>query len=102
MIPESQVIGRAFAIAWPPSRWRILPVPPTFEQPGVVLPAGPAAGQSQAAGGLAVAQGATVRPGGPHLPLTAGFAGAIPLTWLQRRVRRRTGGPGLEGRGNGS
>ena len=27
MIPESEVIGRAFVIVWPPSQWRILPIP---------------------------------------------------------------------------
>ena len=32
-IPENAVIGRAFVIIWPPSRWRILPIPATFEQP---------------------------------------------------------------------
>ena len=31
-IPESAVIGRVFTIVWPPSRWRILPIPATFEQ----------------------------------------------------------------------
>ena len=35
MIPESKVIGRAFVIVWPPSHWRILPIPATFDQPGV-------------------------------------------------------------------
>ncbi len=32
-VPESAVIGRAFVIIWPLSRWRILPIPATFEQP---------------------------------------------------------------------
>ena len=31
-IPESAVVGRAFVIIWPPSRWRFLPIPATFEQ----------------------------------------------------------------------
>src|SRR3984957_13676801 len=31
-IPVSAVVGRAFVIIWPPSRWRILPIPATFEQ----------------------------------------------------------------------
>ena len=34
-IPESAVVGRAFVIIWPPSRWRILPIPATFEQPAL-------------------------------------------------------------------
>ena len=36
MIPEDEVIGRAFVIVWPPSQWQILPIPSTFEQPGIV------------------------------------------------------------------
>ena len=32
-VPESAVVGRAFVIIWPPSRWRFLPIPATFEQP---------------------------------------------------------------------
>ena len=66
-IPEDQVIGRAFMIVWPPSRWRILGIPSTFLQRGIVA--------------SAVA--------GPLLPLASGFAFAVPLTWVQRRCRRR-------------
>ncbi len=29
-IPEGQVVGRAFLILWPPSRFRVLPIPATF------------------------------------------------------------------------
>jgi len=101
-IPEDQVIGRAFMIVWPPSRFRILPIPATFDQPGL----------SQAAGSAAVGNSATVlagsgalpvRPSAPYLPLAGGFAAAIPLTLLERRLRlrisgrRRTGGT-LRGR----
>ena len=32
-IPESGVLGRAFVIIWPPSRWAFLNIPATFEQP---------------------------------------------------------------------
>jgi len=66
-IPENEVIGRAFVIVWPPSRWRTLPIPSTFDQPTL-----------KAAAGVA-----------PYAPLAAGFGAAVPLTWLQRRVRRR-------------
>ena len=31
-IPESQVVGRAFFIIWPPSQFRDLPIPSTFQQ----------------------------------------------------------------------
>jgi signal peptidase I len=29
-VPVSDVIGKAFVIAWPPSRWSTLGTPPTF------------------------------------------------------------------------
>jgi signal peptidase I len=80
-IPENEVIGRAFMIVWPPSRWRILQIPSTFDQPGIT---GPAA----ALGAIAAHAG----PAAPYLPLAGGFAVALPLTWLQRRVRRRLRG----------
>ena len=34
-IPENMVVGRAFMIVWPPSRVRLLSVPPTFNQRGL-------------------------------------------------------------------
>jgi signal peptidase I len=71
-VPENMVIGRAFVIVWPPSRWRILPIPGTFNQPGL---AGTVSGEAGAAA--------------PYAPLGAGVVVATPLTWLQRRVRRR-------------
>jgi signal peptidase I len=73
-IPENMVVGRAFMIVWPPSRWRILQIPSTFGQPGIDT--------SQA---LATSLGAAT----PFAPLGAGFAFAIPLTLAQRRLRRR-------------
>jgi signal peptidase I len=74
-IPENQVVGRAFMIVWPPSRWRVLPIPATFEQRGIV----PASASGPLVGRLAGAA--------PYAPLAGGFALALPLTWLQRRVR---------------
>jgi len=67
-ISQNAVLGRAFVIIWPISRWRFLPIPATFEQ---------AAFDKVAAG--------------PGLPLTLGFAGAVPLTLVQRRLRTRRG-----------
>ncbi len=87
-IPENMVIGRAFMIVWPPSRWRVLSIPSTFGQPGIA----PAA----------AALGAVAGPAAPYLPVGAGFAGAIPLTLLQRRMRRRLLTRGLPWRGAGS
>jgi signal peptidase I len=84
-IPESSVIGRAFMIVWPPSRWRILPIPSTFLQPGIAK-----SGSSAAAVPGAAPSGAVrIEPAAPFLPLAGGFAGAVPLTLLQRRLRRR-------------
>ena len=80
-IAENAVIGRAFMIVWPLSRWRILPIPSTFSQPGVIKAAGAATGSWSGA--------VRAAPAGPLLPLGAGLAGAVPLTWLQRELRRR-------------
>ena len=76
-IPENMVVGRAFMIIWPPSRWRILQIPATFGQPGI------------SRGSAAAAAAAVLSPAAPYLPLEAGFVVALPLTWLRRRLRRR-------------
>jgi signal peptidase I len=70
-IPENEVIGRAFVIVWPPSQWRFLPIPSTFDQ----------AGLGKAVAGTAAAVT-------PYAPLAAGAVIAVPLTWLERRTRR--------------
>ncbi len=67
MVPENKVIGRAFVIVWPPSQWRILRIPATFDQKGI-----------DAAAGAAPAA----------VPAVAGVLAAVPLTWLYRRARR--------------
>ena len=76
-IPENKVIGRAFMIVWPPSRWTFLQIPSTFKQPGVASAA--------AAGGLRT----TTAGSAPYLPLAGGVVVALPVTWLERRVRLR-------------
>ncbi len=92
-IPESAVLGRAFVIIWPPSRWGFLDIPATFEQPALNASVG--AGSNAAAGGSSAAllaamdNGTPVRPVGSTLPLALGFSGAVPLTWLQRTIRLR-------------
>jgi signal peptidase I len=94
-VPESKVVGRAFLIVWPLDRWRVLPVPATFSQPGIRTPAASsaAAAASQSGGpagqgaGAALAAGLPVQPSSPLLPLTAGIGLALPVTWLQRRAR---------------
>jgi signal peptidase I len=94
-IPESQVIGRAFLLVWPPSRWQVLRIPATFQQRGIVAgaaaPPAPglsSSGLSSSGASLATADG-PLASGSPYLPLAAGFAGAVPLTFLRRRLRRR-------------
>jgi signal peptidase I len=90
-VPESAVIGRAFVIIWPPSHWRILPIPATFSQSG--LSALSAVGGLGTGGGLyggpPGALPTRVEAGGPAWPLALGFIVATPLTWAQRRVRMR-------------
>ena len=92
-IPESAVLGRAFVIIWPPSRVGSLDIPATFEQPRL--------NASGRGGRPAPRPAARARPWKPPwqaaprsvrrspLPLALGFAGAVPLTWLQRRARQR-------------
>ncbi|WP_172382137.1 signal peptidase I [Streptomyces sp. MNP-20] len=63
-VPVDNVVGRAFVIAWPPTRWGTLPVPDTFDQPGI----------SQAMSAA---------------PAALGLAGAVPLVlWRRRRTAR--------------
>jgi len=89
-IPEKAVLGRAFVIIWPQSQWRILNIPATFEQPR--LNASATAPGGSAATVAALDRGVAVRQAATPLPLALGFAGAVPLAWLQRRVRRRLAG----------
>jgi signal peptidase I len=88
-IPESEVIGRAFLIVWPPSHWSVLSIPSTFDQPGIDSPAKAAMAAARADAQAASQQiSARVEPAPSYLPVVAGFAGAIPLTWLRRRAWR--------------
>ena len=84
-IPENAVIGRAFVIIWPISRWRILPIPATFQQPKLNAAAAASPAAQDSAGLLP----ARLEPSSPALPLALGFAAAVPVTWLQRRARLR-------------
>lgn len=60
-VPEKAVVGRAFAVFWPPGRAKVLGVPGTFDPPG----------GAQAA---------------PHV---LGFALAVPITVVRRRLKLR-------------
>ena len=96
-IPENHVVGRAFVIVAPISRWRILPIPATFQQPQ--LNATSAAGLKALRVPAASVLGALALPGAPA---AAGLAAALPLTLLQRRIRRRLHGRWRRPRGAGS
>ena len=92
-IPENKIVGRAFLIVWPVNRFRILPIPSTYEQKALAAP-GPVGQVARAAAGAA-----------PAAPALLGLAGAVPLTVVQRRLRslyarrrRRARGP-RDGRG---
>lgn len=92
-IPETGVLGRAFVIIWPPSHWGLLNIPATFEQPQ--LNASASAGGNAAAGGssatltAAMANDTPIQQAASPVPLALGFLGAVPVTWLQRRLRTR-------------
>ena len=95
-VPESAVVGRAFVIIWPPSRWRILPIPATFEQPKLSA-AGPSGdpGHRRPAVGPAralqpgPAAGPRLRRGRPgHLAATPGPAPVLPPSALRVTPRR--------------
>jgi signal peptidase I len=91
MIPEHEVIGRAFVVAWPPSQWRILSIPATFEQPGIMTAVGtrtPSGATEVAAASLG---GVAIRPVAPYWQTAAGFATTFPVWWLSRRFRSRRG-----------
>lgn len=66
-VPVKDVIGKAFLIAWPPSRWRTLGTPATFKQ------------HAEAA--------AVAASGG--LPVLASLTVVVPVGLLRRRGRRR-------------
>ncbi|WP_435851384.1 signal peptidase I [Streptomyces thermolilacinus] len=68
-ISNEKVVGRAVFVPWPLDRWATLPVPDTFDQPG-----------------LSAAAAAAVGPG------ALGLAGALPLVlWRRRRLVEVTG-----------
>ncbi|MGW1885322.1 signal peptidase I [Streptomyces sp. NPDC001970] len=73
-VSVDDVVGRAVVVAWPLGRWSTLPVPSTFDQPG--LGAAAAAGASTP---VSSAVAAAVAPG------ALGLAGAVPVVVLRRR-----------------
>ena len=85
-IPESAVVGRAFIKIWPVSQVGILGIPSTFQQTQLnKTAAGPPASSSSPA---SLTSAATAKPASPVSSYVLGFAGAVPLTLLQRQARR--------------
>ncbi|MFI6415230.1 MULTISPECIES: signal peptidase I [unclassified Streptomyces] len=67
-ISNEEVVGRAVFVPWPLDRWSTLPVPDTFDQPGLAAAASVAG------------------------PGALGVAGALPLVlWRRRRLTERAG-----------
>ncbi|GAA2264664.1 signal peptidase I [Kitasatospora cystarginea] len=74
-VPQENVIGRAFVVAWPVSHWATLPEPDTFNQPQL---------RAQSASNAPAAES----------PALLGVASAVPLTfWLRRRRTAVTASP---------
>jgi signal peptidase I len=84
-IPESAVVGRAFIKIWPLGQFGFLNTPSTFNQPKL---SASAAGPGSGSGSGAQASAGTLQPASPVTSYALGFAGAVPLTLLQRKARR--------------
>ncbi|MFF4256126.1 signal peptidase I [Streptomyces sp. NPDC001663] len=68
MVPVDKVVGRAIVIAWPITRWDTLPVPDTFDQPGLN-------NQSSASAALTAA------------PNALALTGVVPVAlWRRRKI----------------
>ncbi|MEU4108298.1 signal peptidase I [Streptomyces sp. NPDC027717] len=78
MVPVKDVVGRAIVKAWPINRWGTLPIPDTFDQPGLDK-------QSSAAAAL------------PYAPGAAAVAGVLPVAvWRRRKGARPAAGAARE------
>jgi signal peptidase I len=81
-VPEGKIIGRAFVVIWPPSRFKGLPVPGEIENAGV--PEKPPAALAAPTGSLASPPWSVAAT-----PPVLGLLGAVPITLVRRRVRQR-------------
>lgn len=80
-IAVDDVIGKAFVIAWPPSRWDGLGRPDTFDN----IDASAATTGPDGEGTVRAATG----PQANAVPFGLGLLGALPIVALRRRRRRR-------------
>jgi signal peptidase I len=87
-IPESAVVGRAFIKIWPFSQFGLLSVPSTFSQSALTKASSASAARSGSATQATLASAASAVPATPVTSYALGFAGAIPLTLLERTARR--------------
>ncbi|AWT45758.1 MULTISPECIES: signal peptidase I [Streptomyces] len=72
-VPVDKVVGRAIVKAWPINRWGTLPVPDTFDQPGL----GDQSSAATSAGSLTAA------------PDALALAGVVPVAlWRRRRAEQ--------------
>ena len=83
-VPDSDVVGRAIVVAWPISHWSTLPIPSTFNQPGINDQSAQASAPASAGGAVGTVGALAV-----NSPAAAGLIGAVPLTYLYRRGRLR-------------
>ncbi|MFD9354356.1 signal peptidase I [Streptomyces sp. NPDC060031] len=76
-VPVDKVVGRAVVVAWPVTRWATLPVPDTFDQPGI-------GNQAKA---TALGLGASGLGPVGLAPAALGLTGAVPVVlWRRRRL----------------
>src|SRR6201996_1166721 len=87
-IPESAVVGRAFIKIWPVSQFGLLSVPATFNQPKLNKASSASAALSGSPTQATLASAARAVPATPVTSYALGFAGAVPLTLLERKTRR--------------
>ena len=87
-IPESAVVGRAFIKIWPFSQFGLLSVPSTFDQSALSKASSASAALSGSPTQATLASAASAVPATPVTSYALGFAGAVPLTLLERKTRR--------------
>ncbi|MFD3454209.1 signal peptidase I [Streptomyces sp. NPDC058691] len=95
-VPQSLVVGRAFAVAWPLGHWAGLKEPTTFSTVAAPVPSGAsAATESNRVATSNNRQGMVALPPPAELPLVMGVVG-LRRIWRgrQRGVRSGCGGPG--------
>jgi signal peptidase I len=103
-VPEKKIVGRAFAVFFPPTRAKVLPVPETLDparRNDVVKPAQQSPRQCfppKPGGGNEDSQSSPPPPSLPRSPAAPPFVAvvvAVPITLLRRRLRQTRPKAGL-------